>query len=675
MLAATARALATARARGAAAGSAAAGLALAAAHSLTTASTAAAPASSSSAPGSSSSSTASPFALAPIKCSDGTAVTPFSLPSRAEQLARLENEVFDVVVVGGGCVGAGCAWEAATRGLKVALVERDDFSSGTSGRSTKLIHGGIRYLEAAFKNLDREMLHLVSEALAERAHLLNAAPYMAHPLATLLPIYTWWEVPYMWAGCKLYDLIAGARRAVPASYYVSAEEARFQFPMLKADGLKGGIVYYDGQQNDTRMNLMIALTATQAGAAIANYVGVTAVAKDAGGRAAGVEVRDELTGRKFSVRARGVINATGCFGDAVRKLDDPAAEGLILGAAGVHVVLPDHFSPDNMGLIIPKTSDGRVLFFLPWEGSTLCGTTDAPCEISMTPRATEEDVRFILEESNRYLTTKIRPEDVKAAWSGIRPLIRDPRRLKEGATSAQLSRSHVVDVSASGLVSILGGKWTTYRKMAEEAVDALAAACAPAGAPAAAAARAAGGHAAHAAAATAGKPPHALGPLPRVAPSATLTMQLMGADRAGIVINRKYDRIPVTLRNEYGLAKDVAKHLTLNYGTRALQVAELVRRRPELGRSLSPLYPFLAAEVVFACEQEYAESAVDVLARRTRLAYLDVAAARAAVPEVVALMAASKGWARARREAEQKGAFAFIETMHAPPPAPKAAAA
>ena len=524
--------------RAAAAAAAAAGTLLAA-----SASAAAAPASASA---SASSASAASSSIAPIRCSDGTTVTPFSLPSRAEQLARLQSEVFDVVVVGGGCVGAGCAWEAATRGLKVALVERDDFSSGTSGRSTKLIHGGIRYLEAAFKNLDREMLSLVSEALSERAHLLHAAPYMAKPLATLIPIYNWWEVPYMWAGCKAYDLIAGARRAVPASYYVSAEEAHFQFPMLAAEKLVGGIVYYDGQQNDTRMNLMIALTATQTGAAIANYVGVTAVAKDAGGRAAGVEVRDELTGKAFTVRARGVINATGCFGDAMRKLDDPKAEDLILGAAGVHIVLPDHFSPDNMGLIIPKTKDGRVLFFLPWEGSTLCGTTDDPCEISMAPRATEKDVAFILEESNRYLSTKIRREDVKAAWSGIRPLIRDPRRLSEGASSAQLSRSHVVDVSASGLVSVLGGKWTTYRRMAEEAVDALAAACAPPPPPgkraAAAPAPASGSHAAHAAAATAGLPPHALGAIAEVGPSVTLNMQVMGADRAGVIVNRKYDR-------------------------------------------------------------------------------------------------------------------------------------
>jgi len=219
--------------------------------------------------------TASPAAPTPasdphlvgIKCVDGTTVIPYATPSRASQLRRLATETFDVVVIGGGCVGAGVAWEAATRGLKVALVERNDFASGTSGRSTKLIHGGIRYLEAAFKNLDREMLSLVTEALEERAHLLNAAPYMAHPMPTLIPIYSWWEMPYMWVGAKLYDFIAGSRRAVPAAHAMSRDEALFQFPMLNPEGLQGGIVYYDGMHNDTRMNLMIALTAIQAGAA------------------------------------------------------------------------------------------------------------------------------------------------------------------------------------------------------------------------------------------------------------------------------------------------------------------------------------------------------------------------------------------------------------------------
>ena len=492
------------------------------------------------------------------------------------------------------------------------------------------------------------MYDLVSEALAERAHLLNAAPYMAKPMPILIPIYTWWEIPYMWIGAKVYDLIAGERRAVPASYYVNADEAHFQFPMLKMDNLKGGIVYYDGMHNDTRMNLMIALTASQTGAAIANYVGVTGIVKDAEGQAAGVTVKDERNGKNFTIKARGVINATGCFGDAIRTMDDPNAPNLIMGAAGVHIVLPDHFSPDTMGLIVPKTSDGRVLFFLPWEGSTICGTTDSPCELSMTPRPTDDDVAFILEESNKFLASPIKREDVKSAWSGIRPLIRDPKKIKDGAKTSQLSRSHVVDVSESGLISILGGKWTTYRRMAEEAIDALAATQKKR-------------HNNHHSAAT-----NPLGAFPSVGPSVTSKMQVLGADRAGIVINKKFDRIPVTLRHDYGLAKDVSKHLLINYGTRALQVAELVRMHPELGKRLNSLYPVLAAEVVFACEQEYAETIVDVLARRTRLAFLDTDVARSVVSEVGTLMAKSKGWSKSVKDAEEKKAIEFLQTMHAP---------
>jgi glycerol-3-phosphate dehydrogenase len=428
-------------------------------------------------------------------------VTPYAPPPRAAQLARLRSEELDVVVVGGGCVGAGVAWEARTRGLSVALVERDDFAAGTSGRSTKLIHGGIRYLEAAFKNLDVGAYRLVREALEERAHLLNAAPYNAQPLAMLIPLYTWWEIPYMWAGAKVYDWLAGSARAVPHSYFVSAAEVHQQFPMLRTDGLKGGIVYYDGRHNDTRMNLMVALTAAQAGAVLANYTEVTAVLKDSAGRARGVAVRDVRTGDAFNVRAKAVVNATGCFGDALRALDDPRAEPLILGAAGVHVILPDHFSPDRMGLIVPKTRDGRVLFLLPWEGSTIAGTTDAPAPISMEPRATEDDVAFILAETNRYLSRPVKRADVKAAWSGIRPLIKDPAA--PPGTTAAVSRSHVVTASASGMVSVLGGKWTTYRRMAQDAVDELA---------------------------------KVVRDLPAVGPSVTQKMQVLGADRAGVLL-------------------------------------------------------------------------------------------------------------------------------------------
>lgn len=276
-------------------------------------------------------------------------------------------------------------------------------------------------------------------------------------------------------------------------FYLVQEEALFQFPMLKKEGLKGGIVYYDGIHNDTRMNVLIALTACQHGATIANYVNVVDIVHDATGQAGGAKVCDKMTGKEWTIKAKGVINATGCFADAVRKMDDPNCEPLIVGAAGVHLILPDHFSPDkyvgiprstprsrcdascesvcSMGLIIPKTRDDRVLFFFPWEGMTICGTTDSPSEITMTPAPTEDDVRFIIEESNLYLNRRVTAKDVKAAWSGVRPLVRDPSLPVTGNATSQISRKHVVEESKTGLVSIMGGKWTTYRRMAQDAIE------------------------------------------------------------------------------------------------------------------------------------------------------------------------------------------------------------
>jgi glycerol-3-phosphate dehydrogenase len=585
-------------------------------------------------------------ALGEIKCDDGSTVLPWSAPPRSAHLQRLRSEEFDIVVVGGGCVGAGVAWEASTRGLRVALVEHDDYASGTSGRSTKLIHGGIRYLEAAFKKLDPGMYHLVQEALEERAHLMSAAPYMARPQATLIPLHSWWEIPYVWAGAKVYDWLAGSKRFVPPSYFISASEALYQFPMLKTVGLKGAIIYYDGAHNDTRMNLTIALTAMQAGAAAANYCTVTAITKDpATGRANGVLVRDRLDGasdgaQPFAIRARAVVNATGCFGDALRALDTPACQPLIQGASGTHIILPDHFSPDKMGLIVPKTRDGRVLFLLPWEGSTIAGTTDHPCAISMAPRPTEEDIAFILEELNLYLGRPVRRSDVRAAWSGIRPLIKDPKADPSLTGTAALSRTHVVEVSPSGMVSIMGGKWTTYRRMAQDTVEAVAA--------------------------LPGVLRGAGGGQQQLPPSVTSRMLLLGADREGVVCKRKYHRIPVTLRESYGLCKETSLHLSANYGTRALSVAEVLKRDPGLGARLSPRYPFLLAEVVFAVEQEYAHSIVDVLARRTRLAFLDASAARGAVEGVAALMAGSLQWDEAERARQVGAALAFLDTMDGP---------
>ncbi|CAM9701423.1 unnamed protein product, partial [Phaeothamnion confervicola] len=433
---------------------------------------------------------------APIRCRDGTVVIPYLAPPRAEQLRRLREEEFDVLVIGGGCVGSGVALDAAMRGMKTALIEAEDFGAGTSGRSTKLIHGGIRYLETAFKKLDYESYKLVVEALEERAYMLRAAPYMNHPLPIMIPLYRWWEVPYMWAGAKVYDLLAGSRRVVPPSHFMSRDEAVYNFPMLRAEGLKGAIIYYDGQMNDTRMSLAVALTAAQAGAACTNRVQCVALLKEpaegddneaaaekggggssnlSGGRVCGARVRDTLTGEEWDVRAAAVVNATGCFADGIRRLDDPGCLPLVTPAAGVHIMLPAHFSPARMGLIVPNTSDGRVLFFMPWEGATIVGTTDSESELTMLPRPTSDEVAFIVQESNRYLEASVHHSDVVAAWSGIRPLVRDPAHMAEGGTKA-LSRNHVVLTAPSGLVTVTGGKWTTFRRMAQDTVDAVLAA-------------------------------------------------------------------------------------------------------------------------------------------------------------------------------------------------------
>ena len=343
-----------------------------------------------------------------IKCVDGTRVVPYNVPCRKDQLLRLKKEKFDVLVIGGGASGSGIALDASMRGLSVAMVEREDFCSGTSSRSTKLIHGGIRYLENAFKNLDPKEYDLVKEALRERKHMLEAAPYMNKPFPIMIPMFwkNWYDIfllPYYYVGAKCYDFVAGSGKAVPGSSFMSADEAKFQFPMLDDNNLLGAIIYYDGQMNDSRMGLHLALTATQAGAAICSCVKVQSLIHDKKTKKiVGAKVKDTEESKTFQIDARVVINATGPFSDAIRKMDDPSVKNIIKGAAGVHIVLPDHYSPSKMGLIIPSTSDGRVLFFLPWENGTIAGTTDSSPELTMQPRATSEDIGFILEEGESH---------------------------------------------------------------------------------------------------------------------------------------------------------------------------------------------------------------------------------------------------------------------------------
>ncbi|KAI0081559.1 DAO-domain-containing protein [Panus rudis PR-1116 ss-1] len=558
---------------------------------------------------------------------------PWTPPSRAQMLDALrasakdqDPEEFDLLVVGGGATGAGVAVDAASRGLKVALVERDDFSSGTSSKSTKLVHGGVRYLQKAVMELDYEQYKLVREALHERKIFLQTAPYLSAMLPIMLPIYKYWQVPYYWVGCKMYDVLAG-KENMESSYLMSRGKALETFPMLKADGLVGALVYYDGQHNDSRMNIALIMTAVQEGAVVANHVEVTELHKGSdNGKLYGARVKDNLTGEEFNVRAKGIINATGPFSDSLLKMDNPNHEPIVQPSSGIHITLPNYYSPRTMGLLDPATSDGRVIFFLPWQGNTIAGTTDTPATVERDPKAPEEEIRWVLEEIRHYLSPdiKVRRGDVLSAWSGLRPLVRNPNAEKtEG-----LVRNHMIHVSESGLLTIAGGKWTTYRAMAEETVDKAVEV-------------------------------FGLGDKCRSG-CVTESLRLVGSE--GWSRN-----MFIGLIQRYGLETEVAKHLSENYGDRAWTVCTLAQPTgsswPLYGIRLSPGYPYIEAEVRYATQYEYAQTAVDVIARRTRLSFLNAQAALDALPRVVQIMAEELGWDARRREEEMERAKTFLGSM------------
>ena len=301
---------------------------------------------------------------------------------------------------------------------------------------------------------------LVKEALHERKTFLEIAPYLSHPLPIMLPIYTYWQIPYFWSGCKLYDVLAGSQN-MEGSYFMSRGKTLAQFPLLKDENLRGSLVYYDGQHNDSRMNIALVMTAVHQGAVAANHTEVVALHKSKEGRCAGARLRDNITGAEWDVKAKGIINATGPFSDGVRKLDDPSTQTIVAPSAGVHVTLPNYYSPQTMGMLDPATSDGRVIFFLPWQGNAIAGTTDSASPVEANPIPKEEEIQWILGEVRNYLSKdiEVRREDVLSAWSGIRPLVRDP----DAKNTESLVRNHMINISPSGLLTIAGGKWTTYR--------------------------------------------------------------------------------------------------------------------------------------------------------------------------------------------------------------------
>ena len=382
--------------------------------------------------------------------------------NRKNHLKKVKNKKkpWDVVIIGGGASGLGAAVDAASRGYRTLLLEKSDFAKGTSSRSTKLVHGGVRYLQ----NGD---ISLVIEALKERGIMRKNAPHLVQDLSFVIPSYDWWNSPFYGIGLKIYDMMAGNLGLGPSTL-LDREKTIDLIPNVKKKGLRGGVIYHDGQFDDARMAISLAQTAENHGASLINYCGVTSLIKE-GDMITGVSARDEFSGEEFSISARVVINATGVFSDQIIQMDQPGSRKLIVPSQGVHIVLDKSFLNGPHAIMVPHTTDGRVLFAVPWNDYVVVGTTDTLIEQTLEePIALEEEIAFILENAGAYMTTPPTRADVKSVFSGLRPLAAPE---DNGSATKEISRHHKVTVSTSGLVSILGGKWTTYRKMSEDLIN------------------------------------------------------------------------------------------------------------------------------------------------------------------------------------------------------------
>lgn len=515
---------------------------------------------------------------------------------REEMIRQVKDrqEPWDLAIVGGGATGVGVALDAAARGLSVVLVEAHGLGKGTSSRSTKLVHGGVRYLQQG-------NIPLVMSALRERGILRENAPHLVHDQAFLIPNYSWWEAPFYGIGLKLYDRLAG-KYGFGDSRILGRKQALDRLPELAPKGLRGGVIYYDGQFDDTRLLIHLAMTAADHGAALINYCAAIALTRDDHGAIGGLVARDEESGTELKIRARVVVNATGVFTDSVRRMADAAAEPLMVTSQGVHLVFPREFLRGETALMVPHTRDGRVLFVIPWHGHTVAGTTDTPVDApSLEPRPLNEEIEFILQTVASYFSRPPRKEDILSAFVGLRPLVKG-----KGQTSA-LSRDHLIHVDPCGLLTITGGKWTTYRHMAEDCVD------------------------------------HAisLGGLSS-SPSNTRSLRL------------------------HGYLEDASHDGSLAvYGSDAEAIRALAQSSAELSAKLHPDLPYIAAEVVWAARNEMARTVEDALARHTRALFLNANAAIQMSETVARLLSAELGhdqvWVDAQVQSFRKLAEGYIQ--------------
>ncbi|MEN8116540.1 MAG: glycerol-3-phosphate dehydrogenase/oxidase [Bacteroidota bacterium] len=496
---------------------------------------------------------------------------------RSNQIKKIKEFTgeWDVIVIGGGATGLGTALESATRKYKTLLLEMSDFAKGTSSRSTKLVHGGVRYLAQGD-------VALVLEALRERGLLRKNAPHLVKNQSFIIPNYDWWDGPFYTLGLKVYDMMAGKLGLGP-SVHISKESTIKAIPTLRQDGLTGGVIYHDGQFDDARLSVNLAQTIIDYDGVAVNYMKVTDLTKDNDGLVNGVKAKDMLTGEKYKLKAKSVVNATGIFTDDILQMDEPGSRKMVVPSQGIHVILDKEFLQGDHAIMIPKTDDGRVLFAVPWRGKVVVGTTDTLVKkASLEPRALEEEIKFVLNTAGQYLSRPPKRSDVRSIFAGLRPLAAP----KEGKKKTkEISRGHKITVSLSGLTTVTGGKWTTYRKMGQDIIDK--------------------------AALVAGL---------EEKPCITENLAIHG----------------------YKKNADHNDHFYV-YGSDARTIKNMITEYPDLGMPLHKRLAFTEAEVIWACREEMAMTLDDVLARRVRVLYLDARAAIEMAPKVAEIMAQELG--------------------------------
>ncbi len=501
---------------------------------------------------------------------------------------------YDLIIIGGGATGSGIALDATLRGLKSIVFEKNDFAEGTSSRSTKLAHGGVRYLEAAVKKLDINQFNLVREGLRERYRILKNAPHLAHSITLVTPLYKWYEIPYMYVGLALYDLVSGKKR-LGRSQIVGKKEIMKIFPSVKKEGLKGGVRYFDGSFNDARMAIALLQSAKEKGCVVKNQTEVINF-KYKDEKIIGVGIKDKITNENHDIYADCVVNATGPFCDNLRKLDDENAPNIVDTSSGIHIILDKKFLPNNEGLMIPKTEDGRVLFMLPFMGKCLVGTTDEEAKIQEHPKVNQNDIEYLLRHIKRYFSIDIKKSDILSSWAGLRPLIISGNI----SSTKELVREHHIESSNSGLVSIAGGKWTTYREMAEDLVDYV----------------------------------ENLMNKKNLHTCETIEYKLVGSQANLSDIKEELDKLE--------LEREVKEHLLQTYGSQALKVVDFIEKYG--AKRIHKNYPILEAEIRYSVEHEFVFNPLDFLIRRTGLGLIDLQAAKDSVQSVALVLKKQFGW-------------------------------